>query len=158
AALDLLVVADFVRSETADLADVVLPTAQWAEEDGTMTNLEGRGLRRRAVRQPPGGGRTDPAGIAELARRPGPTGVAAPPGGTCAELRRASAGGPADYAGIDWARIDAEQGVYWPCPADDHPGTPRLFAERFATADGLARFVAVKHRAPAETTDRAYPL
>ena len=59
-ALDLLVVADFFRSETAALADVVLPTAQWAEEDGTMTNLEGRVLRRRALREPPPGVATEP--------------------------------------------------------------------------------------------------
>ena len=68
-ALDLLVVADFVRSETAELADVVLPSAQWAEEDGTMTNLEGRVLRRRAVRPPPAGVRTDLAILTDLAAR-----------------------------------------------------------------------------------------
>ncbi len=167
AALDLLVVADFVRSETAELADVVLPTAQWAEEDGTMTNLEGRVLRRRAARRPPPGVRTDLAILADLAVRlaPGtPVGhrarVAMP--GTAAEafaeLRRASAGGPADYAGIDWERIDASDGLFWPCPRPDHPGTPRLFAQRFATPDGRARFVPVEHRPPAEPPDDAYPF
>src|SRR3954447_4622938 len=64
--LDLLVVADFVRSETAELADVVLPTAQWAEEDGTMTNLEGRVIRRRRLTAPPAGVRTDLTVLAEL--------------------------------------------------------------------------------------------
>ncbi|WP_245648385.1 molybdopterin oxidoreductase family protein, partial [Micromonospora rosaria] len=68
-ALDLLVVADFLLSETAALADVVLPTAQWAEEDGTMTNLEGRVLRRRALREPPPGVRTDLEILADLAAR-----------------------------------------------------------------------------------------
>jgi assimilatory nitrate reductase catalytic subunit len=159
AALDLLVVADFVPSETAALADVVLPTAQWAEEDGTMTNLEGRVLRRRALRRPPPGVRTDLEVIAELAGRlDSPARFAGTPGETFAELRRASAGGPADYAGIDWARIDAADGVFWPCPSPDHPGSPRLFGERFATPDGRARFVAVEHRPPAETTDRWYPF
>ncbi|WP_203917901.1 molybdopterin oxidoreductase family protein [Rugosimonospora africana] len=186
AALDLLVVADFVRSETAELADVVLPTAQWAEEDGTMTNLEGRVLRRRAVRRPPPGVRTDLAILADLAARlapgspaagsvpagggalaggapgraeaPGPVTVPGTPAEAFAELRRASAGGPADYAGIDWERIDASDGVFWPCPRPDHPGTPRLFTERFATPDGRARFVPVEHRPPAEPPDEAYPF
>ena len=73
------------------------------------------------------------------------------------ELRRASAGGIADYAGISYERIDAEQGVFWPCPAEDHPGTPRLFAERFPTPDGRARFLRVQHRDAAELPDREYP-
>jgi assimilatory nitrate reductase catalytic subunit len=73
------------------------------------------------------------------------------------ELRRASAGGIADYAGITYERIEAEQGVFWPCPAEDHPGTPRLFADRFPTPDGRARFLRVEHRDPAELPDRRYP-
>jgi assimilatory nitrate reductase catalytic subunit len=157
-ALDLLVVADVVPSETAALADVVLPVAQWAEEDGTMTNVEGRVLRRRALRPPPAGVRTDLEVIADLAERIGGVRFAASPEETFGELGRASAGGPADYAGIDWARIDATDGVFWPCPAPAHPGTPRLFAERFATPDGRARFVAVEHRPAAEEPDAAYPL
>src|SRR5207249_10466092 len=98
-ALDLLVVADFFRSETAELADVVLPTAQWAEEDGTMTNLEGRVIRRRALREPPPGVLTDLTVLAELAARLGRP-FDADPHAVFAELRRASAGGPADYARV----------------------------------------------------------
>ncbi len=158
AALDLLVVADFVLSETAALADVVLPTAQWAEEDGTMTNLEGRVLRRRALREPPTGARTDLAIISDLARRLGRGRFASSPEETFGELRVASSGGPADYAGIDWQRIDANDGLFWPCPTADHPGTPRLFADRFATPDGLARFVPVQHRSAVEVPDRHYPF
>jgi assimilatory nitrate reductase catalytic subunit len=75
-----------------------------------------------------------------------------------AELGRASSGGRADYAGITYDRIREEHGVFWPCPTTDHPGTPRLFADSFATPDGRARFVAVEHRGPAEPTDAAYPL
>ena len=67
--LDLLVVCDFFLSETAELADVVLPVTQWAEEEGTTTSLEGRVLRRRAVIDPPGESRSDLWVIAELARR-----------------------------------------------------------------------------------------
>ncbi|MEN3305045.1 MAG: assimilatory nitrate reductase catalytic subunit [Micromonosporaceae bacterium] len=158
AALDLLVVADFVLSETAALADVVLPTTQWAEEDGTMTNLEGRVLRRRAVRPPPPGVRTDLEILADLAARLGSVPFLTGPEEVFAELRRASAGGPADYQGVTWDRIDAQDGVFWPCPAPEHPGTPRLFARRFPTADGRARFVAVEHRPAAEEPDAAYPL
>src|SRR5205814_238573 len=132
--LDMLVVADFVPSETAALAHVVLPTAQWAEEDGTMTNLEGRVLRRRALRPPPPGVRTDLWVLSELARRLGcTTGFPADAADTFEELRRASSGGPADYAGITWERLDAGVRLHWPCPALDHPGTPRLFADRFST-------------------------
>jgi assimilatory nitrate reductase catalytic subunit len=158
AGLDLLVVADLVRSETAELADVVLPTAQWAEEDGTMTNLEGRVLRRRALRPPPAGVRSDLDILAELTDRLGGPAFPDDPEATFTELRRASAGGAADYSGITWDRIDAEDGVFWPCPTDDHPGSPRMFADRFATPDGRARFVAVEQRPAAESADETYPF
>ena len=155
-ALDFLAVSDIFLSETAAEADVVLPTTQWAEEDGTMTNLEGRVLRRRRALPPPPGVRDDLAVLAELARRLGHV-FAADPREVYDELRRASAGGVADYAGISWERIDAEQGVFWPCPAADHPGTPRLFADRFGTPDGRARFAAVEHTGPAEAPDADFP-
>jgi assimilatory nitrate reductase catalytic subunit len=157
-ALDLLVVSDPFLSETAALADVVLPAAQWAEEDGTMTNLEGRVIRRRRALAPPPDVRTDLAVLAELADRLGfGHHFSADPRTVFDELRRASAGGIADYAGISYERIDAEGGVFWPCPAEDHPGTPRLFADGFPTADGRARFVRVEHRDPAELPDAEFP-
>jgi assimilatory nitrate reductase catalytic subunit len=157
--LDLLVVCDFVLSETAALADVVLPTAQWAEEDGTMTNLEGRVLRRRALRKPPPGVRTDLAVLAELASQLGHgTRFLADPRAVFEELRRASAGGTADYAGVTWERVDAEDGVFWPCPSVDRPGTPRLFVDSFPTPDGRARLVPVEHRPVAEEVCAEYPL
>ena len=74
------------------------------------------------------------------------------------ELRRATAGAPADYSGITYERIDREKGVFWPCPAEDHPGTPRLFADSFPTPSGRARFSALPHRAIGEEPDSAYPL
>ena len=158
-ALDLLVVADFFRSETAALADVVLPTAQWAEEDGTMTNLEGRVLRRRALREPPPGVATDLAVLAGLSARLGYGGrFDAEPRAVFEELRRASAGAPADYAGVTWERIDAQDGVFWPCPGEDHPGSPRLFSDSFPTPDGRARFVPVDHRPPVEEPGPGFPL
>jgi len=159
-ALDLLVVADVVRSETAAQADVVLPVAQWAEEDGTMTNLEGRVIRRRALREPPPGVRTDLVVLADLAARLGPPGTwfDSDPAAVLAELRRASAGGPADYAGVTWERIDAQDGVFWPCPAPDRPDTPRLFADAFPTPDGRARMLPVDHRPVAEEVCARFPL
>lgn len=157
--LDLLVVADFLLSETAALADVVLPVAQWAEEDGTMTNLEGRVLRRRALREPPAGVRTDLAVLAELAARlDAPASFPTDPAAVFTELRRASAGGVADYAGVSWERIEADEGVFWPCPDPDGPDTPRLFADSFPTPDGRARFQPVHHRPAAEQVCADYPL
>jgi assimilatory nitrate reductase catalytic subunit len=75
------------------------------------------------------------------------------------ELCRASAGAPIDYAGISYTKIEQNKGVFWPCPAPDHPGTPRLFEDGvFAHPDGKARFHAVEYRPPAEDVDAAYPL
>ncbi|MGF1430072.1 molybdopterin oxidoreductase family protein [Kitasatospora sp. LaBMicrA B282] len=157
--LDFLAVSDLVLSETAQLADVVLPAAHWAEETGTLTNLEGRVILRQAALAPPPGVRGDLAALHGLADRLGvPTGFPTDAEQAFAELRRASAGGPADYAGISYPRIRATDGVFWPCPSEQHPGTPRLFLDRFATPDGRARFAAVSHRPAAEEPDPAYPL
>ena len=69
-----------------------------------------------------------------------------------------SKGGVADYSGITWEKIDRQLGVFWPCPSEDHPGTPRLFeGGRFHHPDGRARFHAVRYRPPAEDTDAEYP-
>ncbi|MER6638582.1 molybdopterin oxidoreductase family protein [Streptomyces microflavus] len=159
ASLDFLVVADVVLSETAALADVVLAVTQWAEESGTTTSLEGRVLLRRRALDPPEGVRSDLEVLHALAGLLGHgKGFPADPAEVFEELRRASAGGAADYAGITYERIAAEDGVFWPCPDEDHPGTPRLFLDRFATEDGRASFVPVVHRAAAEETDREYPV
>ncbi|CAL9408285.1 molybdopterin oxidoreductase family protein [Streptomyces sp. enrichment culture] len=157
--LDFLAVADVVLSETAALADVVLPVTQWAEETGTTTNLEGRVLLRRRAITPPPGVRTDLEVLHGLAALLGwEKGFPTDPEEVFEELRRASAGGPADYAGISYRRVAEEDGVFWPCPDTEHPGTPRLFLDRFATPDGRARFVPVTHRASAEETDAEYPV
>ncbi|GGS00892.1 MULTISPECIES: molybdopterin oxidoreductase family protein [Streptomyces] len=187
--LDFLAVADVVLSETAELADVVLPVTQWAEETGTTTSLEGRVLLRRRAVAPPPGVHSDLYVLHELAGRLGvEKGFPTDPEEVFGELRRASAGGPADYSGITYRRLTEENGVFWPCPEEPagtsgaegadaassavseapaasdasasvrHPGTPRLFLDRFATPDGRARFVAVAHRATAEEPDAEYPL
>lgn len=159
AGLDFLAVSDLMPSETAMLADVVLPAAQWAEEDGTMTNLEGRVLLRRRAARPPEGVRTDLEIISALAARLGATtGFPADARAVFDELRRASAGGPADYSGVSHDQVAAGEAVYWPCPEGTlAPGTPRLFTRRFATPDGRARLSAVHHRPVAEEIDEQYP-
>jgi len=155
--LDFLVVSDFFLSETAAMADVVLPSAQWAEETGTMTNLEGRVILRRAAMTPPAGVRSDLWVMRELAARLGRPALSDDAGEIFEELRRASQGGKADYAGITYERIVAEKGVFWPCPYRGHPGTPRLFTEDFPTRDRRAHLHPVEHRGPAETPDDEYP-
>ncbi|WP_447037283.1 molybdopterin oxidoreductase family protein [Streptomyces sp. DSM 118878] len=171
--LDFLAVADVVLSETAELADVVLPVTQWAEETGTVTNLEGRVLLRRRAVSAPAGVRSDLEVLHGLAARLGHgEKFPAEPEEVFEELRRASAGGPADYSGISYERLteDEGEGLFWPCPAQGgedgggsgsgspHPGTRRLFLDRFATEDGRARFVPVVHRPAAEEPDAEYPV
>ena len=158
--VDLLVVADVVLSETAALADVVLPVTQWAEEDGTLTNLEGRILLRRKAIRPPVTVRTDLEVVRGLAVRLGQPADRFPVDAeeVFAELGRASTGGVADYSGVTYARLRAGEALYWPVPSADHPGTPRAFLDGFAHPDGRARFVPVDHSGPAEPADDAFPL
>lgn len=158
--LDLLVVSDFFLSETAALAHVVLPSAQWAEEEGTLTNLEGRVLRRRRALAPPAGVKDDLEILCALGQRLGPPErfAFASAREVFDELRRATQGGIADYSGMDWDQLDARGGIFWPCPAPGHPGTPRMFEERFPTPTGRARFCAVRPGAPAEVPDGEFPL
>jgi assimilatory nitrate reductase catalytic subunit len=158
--LELLVVCDAFENETAEAAHVLLPIAQFGEERGTLTNLEGRVILREPARRPPEGVRTDLEIISELARRLG-----APSGfeldgaeAVFEELRRATAGAKADYSGITYARIREENGIFWPCPAPEHPGTPRLFEDSFAHPSGRARFFALPYRSAAEVPDAEYPL
>jgi assimilatory nitrate reductase catalytic subunit len=147
--LDLLVVSDLVPSETALLADVVLPVPQWAEEEGTVTSLEGRVLRRRRALAPPPGVRDELEVLADLAARLGcPVPFETDPARVFDELARASAGGRADYSGLSHALLDDDEARFW--PVADGVGTPRLFADRFAHEDGLARFHPVRPGDPAE--------
>jgi assimilatory nitrate reductase catalytic subunit len=158
--LDLLVVADIVPSETAERADVVLPVTQWAEEDGTLTNLEGRILLRRKALDPPAGVRSDLEVLHGLAVRLGQPAERFPVDAEVVfdELCRASVGGPADYSGASHARLRAGEALHWPVPGADHPGTPRLFLDEFAHPDGRAQFVPVDHSGPAEPASDEFPL
>jgi assimilatory nitrate reductase catalytic subunit len=158
--LDLLVVCDAFENETTATAHVVLPIAQWAEEEGTMTNLEGRVILRRSVRALPPGIKTDIEVLCALAQRLGHSrGFQFQSSeDVFAELRAATAGAKADYSGMTYEKIREQNGVFWPCPSDEHSGTPRLFEERFAHASGRAMFHAVPYRAAAELPDASYPL
>jgi len=159
--LEYFAVIDFFLSETARYADVVLPGSLMEEDEGTTTNVEGRVIHHRKVVAPPEGAREDWRIICDLAGRLG-AGDKFAYGSTrdiFEELRVASKGGVADYAGITWERIDREFGVCWPCPSEDHPGTPRLYeGGRFAHPDGKAHFQAVDWRPAAEETDADYPI
>src|SRR5690349_23449722 len=79
---------------------------------------------------------------------------------TCALpiLRVASRGGNADYYGISWEKIERNNGIFWPCPTEEHPGTPRLFEERFYHPDGKAKFHAIEYNPPKEVPDEEFPL
>ncbi len=130
AQLDFLVVSDFFLSETAELADVVLPSAQWAEEEGTMTNLEGRVIRRRRAVDPPGEVKNDIDVLCLLADR---LGKARTFRFRVRAMSSTSSGARPPEARPTtlesrYERIDAEDGVFWPCPAG-HAGTRRLFTE-----------------------------
>ncbi len=159
--LDFFVVIDFFLSETARHADLVLPGSLHEEDDGTATNVEGRVIRIRKAVDPPGEARPDWRILCDVARRLGAGERFAfdSPAEIFTELARLSRGGPADYSGITWEKIDRQMGVFWPCPDADHPGTPRLFeGGRFAHPDGRARFHAIDYRPPAEDVDVAYPV
>lgn len=155
--LQFLVVSDFFMSETAMFADLVLPVPQWAEEEGTMTNLEGRVLRRRRLRQPPGEVKDELWIMAELARRLGSPGrFSCDAAEVFNELTHASAGGRADYSGLSHGLVDRMeatdpmQALQWPVTQQQPEGTPRMFLQTFGHADGRAHMRAVRPRSPSE--------
>ena len=159
--LDFFVAIDFFLSETARHADLVLPGSLHEEDDGTVTSVEGRVIRIRKAVEPPGEARRDWEIVCELARRlgQGERFDFHAPADIFDELRRLSRGGVADYGGITYERLDRDMGVFWPCPTEDHPGTPRLFeGGRFGHPDGRARFHAIEYRPPAEDVDDEYPI
>ena len=154
-------VIDFFMSETAHHADVVLAGSLHEEEDGLGCSAEGRVIHWQKSIDPPGDARTDSDIIIDLAHRLG-RGQFFPfknPADIFEELRVASRGGIADYYGITYERIDKEKGIFWPCPSLDHPGTPRLFADRnFYTHDGKAHFNVTEWRPSGDPVNEDYPL
>ncbi|BDU73120.1 molybdopterin oxidoreductase family protein [Mesoterricola silvestris] len=160
--LEFFVSLDFFLSETAQHADIIFPSALHEEDDGTSTSAEGRVIRIRKAVEPPGEARTDWEILVELARRLGRGRFFdhfTSPGAIFQELRRASSGGTADYGGITYEKIEKQMGVFWPCPTEDHPGTPRLFeGGKFFHPDGRARFIPTPWRPPMEEVDADYPV
>ncbi|WP_042460174.1 assimilatory nitrate reductase catalytic subunit NasC [Neobacillus dielmonensis] len=158
--LDFLVVADMYISETARLADVILPTTSYLEDTGTLTNLEGRVVLREGNRRKPGETKHDWEILCDLAVALG-QGEYFPFSSAeeiFEELRAASKGGMADYYGITYQRLQEEQGVLWPCPDISHPGTGRLFEMTFAHEDGKAVISAVARQEPREEVSHEFPL
>ncbi|MBS3908842.1 MAG: formate dehydrogenase subunit alpha [Actinobacteria bacterium] len=149
--LDFLVVQDIFLTETAELADVVLPSACFAEKDGTFTNSERRVQRVRKATEPPGEAKPDWRIIAEIGlalRYPMHYESAEE---IYEEMRKLTP----SYAGISYERLE-KGGLHWPCPTEEHPGTPILHTQGFTRGKGL--FHAVDHRAPAEEADEEYPM
>lgn len=159
--LEFYVSIDFFLNETARHADIVLAGSLHEEEDGTVTTAEGRVVRIRRAVTPPGNARSDTSIILELAHRLGAGDKFnyADNEAIFNELRVASKGGTADYYGITYKKIEDNMGIFWPCPSEDHPGTPRLWEDKkFATPDGKAHFNPVAYRDPGEVTDDEYPV
>ncbi len=150
--LDHLVVIDIFLTETAQLADVVLPATAWGETDGVCTNTERRVQRLRAAVTPPGKAKPDWWIVCELAKRLGFKGFDfESPKEIFDELCEVSA----TYHGLDWERI--EQGTFhWPVPEKGHPGTPRLHEEQFPNGRGI--FKIISYRDPAETVNEEFPI
>ncbi len=157
--LDLLVCIDIFQNETGDMADVILPSASFAEKDGTFTNSDRRVQRVRRALPTVGESRADWEIICDLARR------------TEALLGRAQSAGfdyahpeeiweemralTPDFFGITYERLEREGGVHWPCPSLDHPGTPYLFEDTFPRGKG--KFWALDFGSESEQPDEEYP-
>lgn len=149
--LDFTVVQEIFLTETAAYADVILPAAAWAEKEGTFTNTERRVQRFNQALPPLGESRPDWMIIQELSTRLGyPMKHASP-----AEILAEAAAVTPIYGGIGHARL-GQDGLQWPCPTPDHPGTPVLHRERFSR--GLGRFTPVAYKPAAELPDGAFPF
>ncbi len=150
--LDFLVVQDIFMTETAQLADVVLPSACFAEKEGTFSNTERRVQRVRKAVEPPGEAKDDWWITWEIARRMGhETDQYMDSQEIFEEIRKVTP----SYAGITYERIEVE-GLHWPCPTTEHPGTPILHIGQFPKGRGT--FHAIDYIPPAEQTDDEYPL
>jgi len=152
ARLDFFVVQDIFLSETAKLAHVVLPAASFAEKDGTFTNTERRVQRVRKVVEPVGNSKPDWWIVCQVAQRLEAKGFDySDPSEIMEEIRNLTP----SYGGISYQRLD-NGGIQWPCPLDDHPGTPILHRDIFVRGKG--RFMPLKYVPPGESPDEEYPL
>jgi formate dehydrogenase alpha subunit len=155
-ALDFLVVQDIFLTETAQHADVVLPSACWVEREGIHAWVDRRVQKINKVIDPPGEAMPDWWPICRLAEKMGRAdkfGFASP-----AEILEEIRSCVPQYKGITYERLEKKAGgIHWPCPAEDHPGTPTMFAQSFPTADGLGHFRAVEYKPPAEPPGDGFP-
>ena len=150
AATEFLVVQDIFLTETARMADVVLPAAAFAEKDGTFTNTERRVQRVRRALDPPGQARPDWQILGDIARRLGYPMQYRHPAAIMAEIAAVTP----IYGGVSYDRLQPH-GLQWPCPDADHPGTPYLHQDTFKRGRGL--FHVTPFRAAAELPDAEYP-
>jgi formate dehydrogenase alpha subunit len=149
--LEVFIAQDIFLSQTAKLAQVVLPGVSFAEKDGTFTNTERRVLRVRQAIRPVGESRQDWQITQDLAARLGYPMYYSSPEEIFEEMRRLTP----SYAGMTYDRL-AAQGLQWPCPTLDHPGTPYLHKDRFTRGKGLLQ--AIDYKPPAEVEDGEYPM
>ncbi len=149
--LDFLVVQDIFMTETARLADVVLPARCFAEKDGTFSNTERKVQRVRKAVEPPGEAKYDWEILCDISSRMGYAMSYANSEAIMEEIRKVTP----SYAGITYGRIENE-GLHWPCPNEEHPGTQILHRDQFTRGKGL--FHAIDYTPPAEKTDDEYPL
>jgi predicted molibdopterin-dependent oxidoreductase YjgC len=148
--LDFLVVQDIFVTESSQLANVVLPGVSFAEKDGTFTNTERKVKRVRKAMEPIGDSRQDWEIICDLSTRMGYEMSYADPSQIMEEIAQVTP----SYGGIHYDRIE-QDGLHWPCPNREHPGTPYLHKDRFSRGRGL--FHAVEYLPPAELPDEEYP-
>jgi formate dehydrogenase major subunit len=153
AACPLVVCSDLFASPTAMAADVVLPVASWLEKDGTFVNFDRRFQRVRRVLGPPPGVRTDFEVVVELSARLGVDLGCPTPASALAECASLAA----LFGGISHQRLDREGAIHWPCVSAADPGTPTLYADRFATADGRAHLAARPYLPPGSSPSAAFP-
>lgn len=152
--LDFLVVQDIFLTETAELADVVLPASTFAEKEGTFSNTERRVQRVRQAIGPVGESKPDWQIVCEMAKKLGASGFDFDaPEAIMAEIAAVTP----SYGGITYDRLE-NGGLQWPCPTTDHQGTPTLHTECFATASGKAKLVPLSFRDSSELPDDEYPL
>ena len=149
--LEFLIVQDIFLTETAKLADVVLPSACFAEKEGTFTNTERRVQRIRKAVGPPGQALEDWKITCEIGTQ---MGYSMSYENSKAIMEEISSVTPS-YAGITYDRIEYE-GIFWPCPDIEHPGTPILHREKFTRGKGM--FHAIDYIPPAEQIDKEYPI
>jgi len=149
--LDFLVVQDIFMTETAAMADVVLPAASYAEKDGTFTNTERRVQLLRQVIEPIGGSRIDWKIIMEISTRMGRPMTYK----NTAEIMDEIASLTPIYGGISHERLQ-KGGLQWPCPDKNHPGTPYLHKDKFSRGKGF--FYPVDYHPPSELPDPEYPF